>query len=175
MINDIVYIIKRNINMCDFNYMEELQNILRDNNYTITCAESCTGGLISSCITRISGSSQIFKGSVITYSNEIKEQELDVNKQTMIKYGVVSIEVVNEMLEGVTKKFKSNVAIAVSGVAGPDGGTIDKPVGTVVIGIKGIDGLNDTKVYQLKGSREEVQKQSANIAFEVLFAKLLNL
>jgi nicotinamide-nucleotide amidase len=161
--------------MDDFKYMQELQNVLRNNNYTITCAESCTGGLISSYITKVSGSSEIFKGSVITYSNEIKEQELKVSKEIMIKHGVVSIEVVNEMLDGVLKKFNAEFAIAVSGVAGPNGGTKDKPVGTVVIGIKGIMGINDVQIYHIKGCREEVQKQSANIAFEVLFSKLINL
>ena len=115
----------------------KIQDILKQNNLTITCAESCTGGLIASEITSISGSSSIFRGSIVTYCNEIKEQELDVKKETMIKYGVVSCEVVEQMLDGVLSKFDASIAIAVSGVAGPNGGTKDKPVGTVVIGVKG--------------------------------------
>ena len=78
--------------------MVKLQNHLMQNNQTITCAESCTGGLIASMITEISGSSSIFKGSIVTYCNEIKEQELNVKKQTMIDFGVVSCEVVQQML-----------------------------------------------------------------------------
>jgi nicotinamide-nucleotide amidase len=82
-------------------------NLLKQKKQTVSTAESCTGGLIASKITEISGSSDIFKGSIVTYSNNIKEQELGVNKQTMIDNGVVSIEVVNEMLDGVLKKFEN--------------------------------------------------------------------
>jgi len=155
--------------------MQEMQDVLKENNYTITAAESCTGGLISASITELSGSSSIFKGSVITYSNEIKEQELKVNKQTMIDNGVVSVEVVNEMLSGVLEKFDASFALAVSGVAGPTGGTKNKPVGTVVIGVKGINNILDTKIYHFKGDRKEVQIQATNTAFTVLYDKLQNL
>lgn len=158
-----------------FLYMQELQNILKENNYTLTVAESCTGGLISSKITELSGSSSIFKGSIITYSNEVKEEELNVSKQTMIDNGVVSVEVVNEMLNGVLVKFDASFAIAVSGVAGPSGGTVNKPVGTVVIGVKGINNILDTKIYHFKGDRKEVQIQATNTAFSVLYDKLQNL
>ena len=158
-----------------FKDMQELQNILRKNNFTITCAESCTGGLISSKITEITGSSDIFKGAVITYCNEIKEQELNVNKQTMIKYGVVSCEVVAEMLDGVLKKFDASFAIGVSGIAGPSGGTKNKPVGTVVIGIKGILNIEDINMYHFKGDRKNIQNQATNKAFELIFDKLQKL
>ena len=151
------------------NDMITMQEILRQNNQTITCAESCTGGLIASKITQISGSSSIFKGSVVTYCNEIKEQELGVKKQTMIDNGVVSIEVVNEMLEGVIKKFDATYAIAVSGVAGPNGGTKAKPVGTVVIGVLSIYGDLDTKVYHFQGNRIDIQNQAANKGLEKVF------
>ena len=117
------------------NDMINLQNLLRKHNKTITCAESCTGGLVASLITRISGSSDIFNGSIVTYSNKIKNQELNVKNETLEKFGAVSTEVVNEMLDGVIKKFDANFAIAISGIAGPNGGTKSKPVGTVVIGI----------------------------------------
>ncbi len=153
----------------------EIEDILRKNNWTITCAESCTGGLIASKITEISGSSDIFKGSIVTYCNEIKEQELGVKKETMIKYGVVSIEVVNEMLDGVLKKFNATYAIAVSGVAGPNGGTKEKPVGTVVIGIKNIFGFSKIEKFHFDGDRKTVQKSSSNKAFEIIFKKLQNL
>ena len=158
-----------------FKNMLTLQEKFRENKWTLTCAESCTGGLISSYITQVSGSSSIFRGSVITYCNEVKEQDLNVQKQTMIDNGVVSIEVVNEMLEGVIKKFDADFAIAISGVAGPTGGTKNKPVGTVVIGIKGVNNILNTKMYYLKGSREAIQKQAADEAFTVLYDELQNL
>lgn len=159
--------------MDTFNKMEELQNILRKNKQTITCAESCTGGLIASEITKISGSSDIFRGSIVTYCNDIKEQELSVKKQTMIEHGAVSIQTVDEMLQGVIKKFDATYAIAVSGVAGPTGGTKEKPVGTVVIGIMSTLGAKDIQIYHFDGTRSEVQKQATNKAFEIIFKILL--
>jgi nicotinamide-nucleotide amidase len=153
----------------------ELENILRKNKLTVTCAESCTGGLIASKITEISGASDIFKGAVITYCNEIKEQELGVQKETMIKYGVVSCEVVSEMLTGALNKFNASFAIAVSGVAGPNGGTKQKPVGTVVIGIRGIKNIEDIQVYHFEGTRKEIQIIAADTALMVLHRELQNL
>ena len=151
------------------NEMLQFQNNLRENNKTVTTAESCTGGLISSMITEISGSSQIFNGSIVTYCNEIKEQELGVNKNTMIKFGVVSCEVVEEMLLGVLKKFKSDFAIAVSGVAGPNGGTKDKPVGTVAIGVMSNNGIKNIQLFHFKGDRKQVQIQAAKTALKLNF------
>ncbi len=152
-----------------------MQQILRENNYTITCAESCTGGLISSKITEISGSSDIFKGSIITYSNDTKEKELGVLKDTMIKNGAVSLEVVSQMLDGVLKKFDATYAIAVSGVAGPNGGTDTKPVGTVVIGIKNIFNFQEIQIHHFKGNRKEIQLQAMDMALLMVFKKLQNL
>lgn len=148
---------------------QKIQEILIQRSETITCAESCTGGLIASMITANSGSSSIFKGSVITYCNDIKEQELGVKKQTMIDNGAVSIETVTEMLQGVLKKFDATYAIAVSGVAGPNGGSKEKPVGTVVIGIKSSFGDQKVNVYHFDGDRNEVQKQAALKGFELIF------
>jgi len=155
--------------------MLEFQNYLKQNNQTVTCAESCTGGLIASMITEVSGSSSIFKGSIVTYCNEIKEKELNVQKNTMIEYGVVSCEVVEEMLNGVLKKFNSDFAMAVSGVAGPTGGTKAKPVGTVVVGVMSAKGDKNISVYRFDGDRREVQIQAAKTAlkknFEILLKK----
>lgn len=153
----------------------EIENILRKHNWTLTCAESCTGGLIASKITEISGSSDIFRGSIVTYCNEIKEQELGVKKETMMQHGVVSVEVVNEMLDGVLNKFNATYAIAVSGVAGPNGGIKEKPVGTVVIGIKSIFGFSQIEKVHFEGDRKIVQESSSNKAFEMIFEKLQNL
>ncbi|WP_051488681.1 CinA family protein [Aliarcobacter lanthieri] len=143
-----------------------LQQLLRKSQNTITAAESCTGGLVASLITKISGSSDIFNGSIISYSNYIKEKELDVKSKTLNNFGAVSIEVVEEMLDGAIKKFDASFAIAISGVAGPTGGTKNKPVGMVVIGISNNKGLKKVKIYNFKGSREEVQEQAAKTALK---------
>lgn len=145
--------------------MIKLQNLLRKSKKTITTAESCTGGLVASMITKISGSSDIFNGSIVTYSNSIKNKELDVLNESLDKFGAVSKQVVSEMLDGVLKKFEADFAIAISGVAGPNGGTKNKPVGTIVIGIaSNNNNIKKIKTYHLKGSRISIQKQSANIA-----------
>jgi nicotinamide-nucleotide amidase len=146
--------------------MIKFQQMLIEKGETLTCAESCTGGLISSFITQNSGSSSIFKGSIVTYSNEIKEKELGVKKDTMIEYGVVSIEVVRQMLDGALKKFGSDYAMAVSGVAGPTGGTKNKPVGMVVIGVKSITGIEEIDVFNFEGDRQSIQKQAALTALK---------
>ena len=146
--------------------MLTLQNLLRTHNKTITTAESCTGGLIASMITEVSGSSNIFNGAVITYSNEIKEQELGVKEKTLITNGAVSVEVVNEMLSGVIKKFNSDFAIAISGIAGPNGGTKNKPVGTVVIGVIGKNIGQNIEICRFDGTRKEVQIQAAKYSLK---------
>ncbi|MGB3750135.1 MAG: CinA family protein [Arcobacteraceae bacterium] len=153
--------------------MINFQNQLIKNKQTITTAESCTGGLIASMITEISGSSSIFNGAVITYSNKIKERELDVKKNTMIEFGVVSCEVIEEMLYGVLKKFDADYAIAVSGIAGPNGGTVDKPVGTVAIGVISKFGDKRIDIFHFKGKRKAVQIQTAKTALKINFEILL--
>ena len=154
--------------------MIELQTLLRSNNQTITTAESCTGGLVASMITKISGSSDIFNGSIVTYSNKIKNQELNVKNETLEKYGAVSCEVVNEMLNGVISKFDANFAIAISGIAGPNGGTKNKPVGTVVIGISDSNNHKIVNIYNFKGSREDIQIQAAKVALREIYKFVQN-
>ena len=155
------------------NDMIKLQELLRANKQTITVAESCTGGLVASMITKISGSSDIFNGSIVSYSNKIKNQELNVKNETLEKFGAVSCEVVNEMLNGVISKFDADYAIAISGIAGPNGGTKHKPVGTVVIGICDSKHHLMVDVYTFIGSREEVQKQAAEQALKEISKFLL--
>lgn len=141
--------------------MIKLQKNLFKHKKTITCAESCTGGLVASYITKISGSSNIFNGSIVSYSNNIKNKELKVKKSTLKKYGAVSSQTVKEMLRGSIKKFDADYAIAISGIAGPNGGTKTKPVGTVYIGIMGANNISKIKKYNFTGTREEVQIQAA--------------
>lgn len=114
---------------------EELEavvgKILRQQNKTIALAESCTGGYISHLLTSVAGSSEYFRGSVIAYHNEIKEQLLNVQQETLQSFGAVSKETVIEMAEGAREKFGADIGIASSGIAGPTGGSAEKPVGTV--------------------------------------------
>ncbi len=113
---------------------------------TVSLAESCTGGYISHLITSISGSSKCFKGSVVAYDNEIKENFLSVSKNSLINYGAVSEQVAMEMALGAQAKFKTDYAISVTGIAGPDGGTKEKPVGTTWIAVA----TPDKKVFAKK-------------------------
>jgi nicotinamide-nucleotide amidase len=108
-------------------------NLLIQNKKTISTAESCTGGNIAYTLTSIAGSSEYFLGSVVAYHNSIKINILGVKEQTLEEHGAVSEDVVKEMAEGIRKKFNTDVAVSVSGIAGPGGGTEDKPIGTVWI------------------------------------------
>lgn len=115
--------------------------LLRKNKKTLSTAESCTGGEISRLITSIPGSSAYYSGSIIAYSNSVKTELLGVDVDLMIKHGAVSEEVVREMASGTRKKFNSDFAIATTGIAGPDGGTETKPVGTIWIAIASEKGI----------------------------------
>jgi len=149
----------------------EIINTLKERNQTITFAESCTGGRVASAFTAISGASAVLNGSVISYANEIKSQWLEVKEETLLKYGAVSKECVKEMLHGVIKMAKADSGIAVSGIAGPTGGTDEKPVGTVYIGV-----IHKNKIiiehHIFKGDREAVQEQAKDTAI-ALFKKNL--
>jgi len=146
---------------------KEIIEILKKNNQTITFAESCTGGRVASAFTAISGASAVFEGSVVSYSNEIKNRWLNVKKETLINYGAVSSECVKEMLEGVSKMANAPYAIAISGIAGPTGGSKLKPVGTVYIGVKTTKG-NFINHYLFKGDRESIQLQATYQAVDFL-------
>ncbi len=119
----------------DQTMQEVLGNILSKNKKTISTAESCTGGAIASLITSVPGSSAYYQGSIVSYSYEIKESLLNVKKETLEKYGAVSEETVKEMLSGLLNQMKTDFGIAVSGIMGPDGGTAEKPVGTVWVAV----------------------------------------
>jgi len=144
---------------------------LRKMNKTVSTAESCTGGYIAHLITSVAGSSDYFQGSVVAYSNDIKENILGVRKQYLIDFGAVSGEVVKAMAEGVMKKFRTDFAIATSGVAGPGGGTEDKPVGTTWIALSTKD-KTITKKFQFGNERERNIKRTALTALNMLRKEL---
>ena len=149
------------------NTVEKLIKTLSRQKQTVSFAESCTGGRIAAAFTAIPGASNILHGSVVSYSNEIKHRWLDVSRETLETYGAVSRACVEEMLNGIQKLAESDYAIAVSGIAGPTGGTELKPVGTVYIGIKT---PFSQEVYHchFHGSREEIQEQSVIFAVRKL-------
>jgi nicotinamide-nucleotide amidase len=114
---------------------ETIGKQLREKGKTLSTAESCTGGYIAHLITLVPGSSEYFKGSIIAYANDTKESLLGVRHQSLIEFGAVSGQVVKEMAEGIRTKLNTDYAIATSGIAGPGGGTEEKPVGTTWIAI----------------------------------------
>jgi nicotinamide-nucleotide amidase len=137
----------------------------------IGSAESCTGGLIASRLTDISGSSSCFWGSVISYSNEVKMKQLGVSEETLNDFGAVSKQTAYEMAEGARKNLNIDMAIATTGIAGPGGGSIDKPVGTVGIGISSKNGTSST-MYQFNGNREILKLRFSEIALITLLLEL---
>lgn len=135
--------------------------LLKKQQATLATAESCTGGYIAHLITKIAGSSDYYKGSVISYANEIKTNELNVKEEDLEKYGAVSQKVVEQMALGVQQKMNADYAIATSGIAGPTGGTDDKPVGTVWIAIATPNGVSSKKY--LFGKQRTVNIERAAI------------
>ena len=149
----------------------EIINRLKEKNETITFAESCTGGRIASEFTAISGASSVLNGSCVTYSNEIKSQWLGVDEQILINHGAVSSQCVEAMLKGVVKMTNAEHGIAVSGIAGPTGGTAQKPIGTVYLGVN-INGAIHVEHHLFQGNRGSIQTQATEVAI-ALFKKLL--
>ena len=144
---------------------EKLVSLLQEKKMTITTAESCTGGMVASKIINVSGASEVFCEGFITYANSAKEKYAGVLKETLDKYGAVSSQVAMEMAEGVAKNTGADVSVSVTGIAGPNGGTKEKPVGLVYIGCF-IGGSAYYKECRFEGERFEIREQSANKAIE---------
>ena len=143
--------------------------LLRQNSWTCGFAESCTGGLLSSWITRVPGVSQQFCGSIVSYSNAVKREVLQVRESTLNNTGAVSEQTVKEMLQGVLKILKVDVAAAITGIAGPSGGTVEKPIGLVFIAVHG-PGFEEIQRLDLKGNRESIQSQSCEQTLRLLIS-----
>lgn len=140
---------------------------LRTAGMTLVVAESCTGGLLGSRITAIPGSSHFFLGGVIAYSNEVKATHLGVGDNTLIKHGAVSEATAREMASGVRARYRADLAVSITGVAGPDGGTPEKPVGTVCVAVD-LRGVLTSARRQLIGDREEVRLRSTQWALDMV-------
>lgn len=151
-----------------------LSRILKNRGESISTAESCTGGMIASLITSVSGASEYFHGSVVSYNNDIKINTLGVNSNTILQHGAVSCECVKEMAEGVRKLMNTTYSIATSGIAGPLGGTAEKPVGTVWIAIAGPD-FTETLQLHFRGSRKLNIERFASHSIDFLRTKICSL
>ena len=148
--------------------INKLHKKLIKNKITISVAESCTGGLLSSKLTTLSGSSKYFKMGLITYSNNAKINILNVNKKVIDKYGAVSQECCRSMVENLSKLSKSKINVSITGVAGPKGGTKNKPVGLVFIGIKKGNKIFITKNLFGKKKRSIIQKKTVKKCINLL-------
>lgn len=152
----------------------ELGSLLNKKNYFFTTAESCTGGWVGQSLTSVPGSSSWYGCGFITYSNIAKYKILDVSKETLDNHGAVSQEVVEAMVKGALLKSRANLGVAISGIAGPGGGTLERPIGTVCLAWKlnDLPTLSITEVFE--GSREEVRFKSVSKALEGAISLLKN-
>nr|WP_295900060.1 CinA family protein [uncultured Bdellovibrio sp.] len=141
--------------------LQELIRSLRDRKLTVGFAESCTGGALSAFLTEQPGVSDIFLGSVVSYSNEAKVDLLGVRRDTLMQEGAVSEKVARQMAHGVRRQLKTDWSVAITGIAGPTGGTPTKPVGTVCIAIAG-PGFEDSRKEFFSGDRKAIQQTSVD-------------
>jgi len=147
---------------------QQVGKALTTKQWTISTAESCTGGLILSTLTDIAGSSAYVIGGVVTYSNEAKMKMVNVQESTLIKHGAVSEETAREMAIGVRQVFETDYALSVTGIAGPGGGTSEKPVGLTFIGLAGPDGLVAVQRHVWDGDRITNKQYSVHAALTLL-------
>lgn len=152
---------------------EKIVRFLNEHNMTITTVESCTGGLIAARLVNVSGASNVFSEGYITYSEDAKAKMVGVNPETIKKYNVVSEEVAYEMASGGAKTANADVAVSVTGVAGPLGGTKEIPVGTVCIGVYYKNKVI-TEKFLLNGDRLQVRNQAVDKALEMVWNEFNN-
>lgn len=151
---------------------QQLGKIFSDLEVSLAAAESCTGGWIAQAITGVPGCSGWFERGFVTYSNLAKEEMLGVRRETIERFGAVSEETVREMASGALDHSNAHVSVAVTGIAGPDGGSADKPVGTVWIGWARKDAYVDASCYQFDGDRQAVRLATVKAALEGLVERL---
>ncbi|MDU6924947.1 nicotinamide-nucleotide amidase [Franconibacter helveticus] len=151
---------------------QQLGETLRQLGATVTTAESCTGGWIAKAITDIAGSSAWFERGFVTYSNEAKQQMIGVDGATLEAHGAVSEPVVRQMAQGALNAAAATWAVSVSGIAGPDGGSAQKPVGTVWFGIANSQGEVRAYLQNFSGDREAVRRQATVFALEILWQNI---
>ena len=146
---------------------------LKRRGFMLALAESCSGGMAAQYITAVAGSSMWFDASFVTYSNQAKTRMLGVSAETIVHYGAVSEQTALEMALGALAHSQADVAAAITGIAGPDGGSVDKPVGTVCFAWATNNGIQETITYQFSGNREMVRKESVKTVLERLLSLTL--
>ncbi len=155
------------------NLRYEIIELLRLKNLTLASAESCTGGLVAKMITDVAGCSDVFEGGVVSYSNDVKMKLLGVKPKTLEKHGAVSGETAKEMALGVRRACMADIGVSTTGIAGPTGGTAEKPVGTVYIGISFGD-ICESELLPINPeySREKIRNVAAQKILELLYKKI---
>jgi PncC family amidohydrolase len=150
---------------------ERLQGICLERGVTLAVAESCTGGLVADAITDVAGSSGYFLGGIVSYSNEVKERLLGVPGDVLAAHGAVSAQTAMAMATGVRDQFGASVGASVTGIAGPDGGTAEKPVGLTYVAVAGPDGV-DVRRHLWSGERIANKTSSAEAVLELLLERV---
>ncbi len=174
IIDKLLIIIKKHVfGYDDINLEESLGDLLRERGLTLSTAESCTGGNIARLVTSIPGSSDYFTGSVVAYDNRIKTDVLQVDEDAIAKRGVVSRDVVEQMAKGIMRYYRTDTAIATSGIAGPAGGTKEKPVGTTWICVTYGEKIHSMK-YPFGGNRDRIIAQATYTAMQLLRRLILD-
>lgn len=151
---------------------EKLVTLAREKNITFGTAESCTGGLISAAVTDISGASAVFWGGIVSYDNRVKEHLLGVEHETLVTLGAVSAKTAEQMALGAVRALSVDFAVSVTGIAGPGGGTPEKPIGLVYIAVASTKGVITVKENHFKGEREEVRRQTVEMALSMLISAI---
>ena len=146
---------------------EQVVKKIKELGFTITTAESCTGGLLAGRILNVSGASDVYNEGHITYSNEAKERLLGVKHETLESFGAVSSQTAGEMAEGAAKAAKAEIGLSTTGIAGPGGGTPEKPVGLIYLGCH-VNGETHTKKCNFPGNREENRRDAVEASLEFL-------
>lgn len=153
-----------------FSLSQEIITLFTQNNKTIFTAESCTAGLIAASLGEISGASKVLYGGIVSYDNSIKRSLLGVTDTILDNYGAVSFECVTQMAQGALALSQTNYVLAISGIAGPNGGTAQKPVGTVYTTIIDKNNCGWSQLFHFEGTRQEIQIQSVEVLLSLLLA-----
>jgi len=151
---------------------QKIVKLLKRKRLKLSVVESCTGGMLSSTVTSISGSSKVFSLGLVTYSNQSKNHLLKVPKQIIKKHGAVSVQCCFSMVNNLSKISKSNIAVSITGIAGPDGGTKQKPVGLVYIGIKRTNKVKINRYLFKSKGRSNIQKEAVKKSLELILSVL---
>ena len=151
---------------------ERIVALMREKNLTLAAAESCTGGMLSSRIIDVAGVSDVYKAGFVTYANEAKQKLIGVKEETLKQFGAVSEQTAKEMVAGTLKAAEADVAVAITGIAGPGGGTKEKPVGLVYIACGSAENIVVERCL-FSGTRSEIRQASADHALGMLYAKII--